>query len=156
MIATTHVREHRLALRERADTDTCPDDSSEWDDWGVGNRVPGEHHRAVVLLDNVIIGTMSWHAVFYGPTMGSRAWSMGIALAPAWRGKGWGSVAQRLLAEYLLSSAARVEACTDIANVAEQRSLEKAGFVREGVLRQAQSRVDGQHDLAMYARVRQP
>ena len=156
MIAATRRGEHLLVLRERADADACPDESSEWDDWGAGDRVPGGHHRAVVLLDEVIIGTMSWHGVFYGPTMGSRAWSMGIALAPAWRGQGWGSLAQALLAEHLLANAARVEACTDVANVAEQRSLEKAGFMREGVLHQAQERADGQHDLVMYARTRHP
>jgi RimJ/RimL family protein N-acetyltransferase len=49
-----------------------------------------------------------------------------------------------------------VEASTDIGNLAEQRSLEKAGFLREGVLRHAQERVDGQHDLVMYARTRSP
>ena len=80
---------------------------------------------------------------------------MGIALAPEWRGQGWGSVAQRLLADHLLLTAHRVEACTDIDNVAEQRSLEKAGFIREGVLRGAQMRADGRHhDLVMYAKVR--
>ncbi|MBM3686461.1 MAG: GNAT family N-acetyltransferase [Actinobacteria bacterium] len=80
---------------------------------------------------------------------------MGIALAPAWRGQGWGSVAQRLLAEQLLESAHRVEASTDIDNLSEQRSLEKAGFAREGVLRGAQMRADGRHhDLVMYARTR--
>ena len=155
MIAETQADGRSLVLRERRDEDQCPDDSSEWDDWDSGERVPGDHHRAVVLLDGVIIGTMSWHAVHYGPTVGSRAWSMGIALAPPWRGQGWGTIAQRALADHLLGSAHRVEACTDVDNVAEQRSLAKAGFVREGVLRQAQARADGMHDLVMYARVRQ-
>ena len=38
--------------------------------------------------------------------------------------------------------------------MAEQRSLEKAGFRREGVLRSAQGRADGLHDLAVYAVLR--
>ena len=64
-------------------------------------------------------------------------------------------LAQRALSDALLQSAHRVEASTDIANVAEQRSLEKAGFLREGVLRSAQFRRDGiYHDLVMYARTR--
>lgn len=154
MIAEARLDDHHVVLRMRTDDDPCPDASSPWEDWGDGEFVPGDHHRAVVLLDGAIIGTMSWHAVFYGPTIGSRAWSMGIALAPPWRGQGWGSIAQRLLAEYLLGSADRVEASTDVDNVVEQRSLEKAGFEREGILRQAQSRADGQHDLVMYARTR--
>lgn len=155
MIAFAEVDGHRLLIRARSEADECPDDSSEWDEWDDGERVPGEHHRAVVVLDDIIIGTMSWHEVYYGPTVGSRAWSMGIALAAQWRGHGWGSIAQRLLADHLLGSAHRVEASTDIDNVAEQRSLDKAGFLREGVLRGAQMRADGRHhDLAMYARVR--
>ena len=155
MIAAADVDGHRFLIRPRTEADACPDDASEWDDWDDGERVPGEHHRAVVVLDDAIIGTMSWHAVHYGPTVGSRAWSMGIALAPAWRGQGWGTVAQHLLAERLLESAHRVEASTDVDNIAEQRSLERAGFDREGILRAAQMRADGRHhDLVMYARVR--
>ncbi len=155
MIATAEVDGHRCVLRPRADDDVCPDDSSEWDAWDDGERVPGDHHRAVIVIDDMIIGTLSWHAVHYGPTIGSRAWSMGIALAAEWRGQGWGTIAQRLLADHLLASAHRVEASTDLANVAEQRSLEKAGFDREGILHRAQLRADGlHHDLVMYARVR--
>ena len=155
MIESAEVAGHRLVIRDLTDDDVVPDTSSEWEDWGGGDRVLGEHHRAVIVLDDVVIGSMSWHAVFYGPTMGSRAWSMGIALASQWRGRGWGSLAQRLLADHLLQSASRVEASTDVDNIAEQRSLEKAGFSREGVLRQAQARADAQHDLVMYARTRQ-
>jgi len=155
MIATAEVYGHRCVIRPRSDDDTCPDDSSEWDAWDDSERVPGDHQRAVIVVDGAIIGTMSWHAVHYGPTVGSRAWSMGIALTPKWRGQGWGTIAQRLLSDHLLETAHRVEASTDIDNVAEQRSLEKAGFTREGVLRAAQLRADGlHHDLVMYARVR--
>ena len=42
----------------------------------------------------------------------------------------------------------------DVTNVAEQRALERAGYVREGVLRQAQARADGQHDLVSYSLLR--
>ena len=61
-----------------------------------------------------------------------------------------------MLADYLFATTAvdRVEASTDVENIAEQRSLEKAGFVREGVIRGAQYRPDGRHDLVNYARLR--
>jgi RimJ/RimL family protein N-acetyltransferase len=36
----------------------------------------------------------------------------------------------------------------------EQRALEKAGFTREGVLRQAQWRSGGWHDQVMYSKLR--
>ena len=48
----------------------------------------------------------------------------------------------------------RVEASTDITNLAEQRALEKAGFTREGVLRKAQWRAGDWHDLVVYSLLR--
>ena len=148
----------RLEVRDLSPDDARPDESSEWDAWD-DDWLPDEEqprqHRAAVILDGDIVGTMSWHAVLYGPTRGSQAWSMGIGLASACRGKGIGSEAQRMLSEHLLLTVHRVEASTDVDNIAEQRSLEKAGFQREGVLRGAQRRADGvNHDLVMYSRTR--
>jgi RimJ/RimL family protein N-acetyltransferase len=48
----------------------------------------------------------------------------------------------------------RIEAQTDVDNVAEQRALEKAGFHREGVARGAQFRAGAYHDLVTYSRLR--
>ncbi|MEO6713505.1 MAG: GNAT family protein, partial [Mycobacteriales bacterium] len=48
----------------------------------------------------------------------------------------------------------RIEASTDVENVAEQRSLERAGFTREGVLRRAQFRSGAYHDIVLYSRLR--
>jgi RimJ/RimL family protein N-acetyltransferase len=48
----------------------------------------------------------------------------------------------------------RLEASTDIDNVAEQRALEKAGFLREGVLRHAQYRAGSWRDVVLYGRLR--
>lgn len=160
MLLTADLNGRSLTIRDLREDDVRPDESSEWDAWD-DDWLPHEEQptqqRAAVLLDGEIVGTMSWHPVLYGPTRGSRAWSMGIGLAPGARGLGVGTLAQRLLSDYLLESAHRVEASTDVANAAEQRSLEKAGFDREGVLRGAQMRADGRHhDLVMYARVRQP
>lgn len=147
-----------LVIRPRADVDDVPDVATEWDAWPDDYLPPSEPatmSRAVIEWDGVIVGTMSWHAADYGPTMGSRAWNIGIALAPAFRGKGIGTRAQRLLAEHLLMTCERVEASTDVTNAAEQRSLERAGFTREGVLRSAQHRRDGiHHDLVVYSLIR--
>jgi len=106
--------------------------------------------------DGAPIGTVGWHVVQYGPSPGSDAWNVGIDIIPEARGQGYGTEAQRLLAAYLFETtgANRVEASTDVENIAEQRSLEKAGFVREGVQRGAQYRAGAHHDLVTYARVR--
>jgi RimJ/RimL family protein N-acetyltransferase len=106
--------------------------------------------------DNSVIGDVGWHTVSYGPNDESRAFNIGVSLSPQYRGQGFGGEAQRLLVEVLfdLFDVERIEASTDIDNMAEQRSLEKAGFTREGVLRQAQFRAGGRHDLVSYSILR--
>jgi RimJ/RimL family protein N-acetyltransferase len=85
-----------------------------------------------------------------------RAFNLGIALLPEHRGHGHGAEAQRLLADYLFAHTLveRVEASTDVENLAEQGALEKAGFAREGILRHAQFREGGFHDLVLYSKLR--
>ena len=102
------------------------------------------------------VGTVGWHPVGYGPGPASMCWNIGIDLIPEGRGQGFGSEAQRLLADYLFAATKvnRVEASTDVENVPEQRSLEKAGFTREGVVRGAQFRAGTYHDLVVFARLR--
>jgi RimJ/RimL family protein N-acetyltransferase len=109
------------------------------------------------LVDRTPIGTMGWRRVqSYGPSPVSDAWNIGIELIPEGRGQGYGTEAQRLVADFLFATTAanRVEASTDADNVAEQRALEKAGFRREGTLRGAQFRAGSFHDLVSYARIR--
>jgi RimJ/RimL family protein N-acetyltransferase len=108
------------------------------------------------VADGQPIGTVAWHEVHYGPPPTSRAWNIGISLIPEARGQGLGGIAQRLLAEYLFDTtdANRVEASTDVENMAEQRALEKVGFVREGIQRGAQFRAGSHHDLVTYSRLR--
>jgi len=71
-----------------------------------------------------------------------------------YRGKGIGAVAQRLLADELHQQGiVRVEAQTDIENIAEQKALENAGFKYEGTLRKAQGRADGLHDIQVWSHI---
>ena len=106
--------------------------------------------------DDRVVGTISWHRVSYGPNQRSAAWMIGIDLIPEGRGQGLGTEAQRLLADWLFETtgANRVEASTDVDNLAEARSLDKAGFIREGVNRGAQFRAGRYHDLVLFARLR--
>ena len=108
------------------------------------------------IADGRPIGTISWHLERYGPNEESCAWNVGIALIPEARGQGHGTEAQRLAADFLFATTTihRVEASTDVDNVAEQRSLEKAGYRREGILRGVQDRAGAWHDLVKYARLR--
>ena len=117
-----------------------------------------DHNGTLIIerLNGEPVGTVQWRAVHYGPPDDSRAWNIGIEIRPSARGQGLGADAQRLLADWLFTNtnANRVEAQTDIENVAEQRSLEKAGYTREGVTRGSQFRLGGYHDLVMYSRLR--
>jgi RimJ/RimL family protein N-acetyltransferase len=108
------------------------------------------------IADGAPIGTVGWHRVSYGPNPESSVWNFGIDLRPEARGQGHGSEAQRLLADWLFehTDANRVEASTDIENIAEQRALEKAGYTREGIARGAQFRAGRYRDLITYARLR--
>ena len=88
-----------------------------------------------VIADGTPVGTVSWHEVRYGPNPESAALNFGIELIADARGHGYGTDAQVLLTEYLFSQTTinRLEAGTDVENIPEQRSLEKAGFRREGI-----------------------
>ncbi|MDQ2807887.1 MAG: GNAT family N-acetyltransferase [Chloroflexota bacterium] len=111
---------------------------------------------AVTDTQGTLLGTVSWRQLRTGPSPHSWCWSIGISLLPAQRGQGYGASAQRSLAAYLLEQTPvpRIEADTDLTNIAEQRALEKAGFRREGVLRQAQWRAGQWHDMVLYAVLR--
>ena len=117
-----------------------------------------EENGTLVIEDEAgtLLGDVGWRAVGYGPNTASRAYNIGIALLPQHRGRGYGSAAQEALATYLFRTTAvqRVEASTDVENLPEQRSLEKAGFQREGVLRRAQYRAGTWHDMVLYSRLR--
>ena len=108
------------------------------------------------LADGVAIGSVGWHRVGYGPNPESECLNIGIAIIPEARFQGYGVEAQRRLAAHLFETTAinRVEAQTDVDNVAEQRALEKAGFHREGIARGAQFRGGAYHDLVTYAKLR--
>jgi RimJ/RimL family protein N-acetyltransferase len=103
-----------------------------------------------------LLGTVGWKATQHGPSPTARALNVGILLQPHARGRGYGTEAQRRLAEYLFETTLveRLEAGTDVDNVAEQRALEKAGFSREGVMRHAQFRAGSWHDIVLYSRLR--
>jgi diamine N-acetyltransferase len=62
---------------------------------------------------------------------------LGYALGPNERGKGYCSEAVELVVDYLFLSKdiVRIQAQTDVRNVASQKILEKAGFKKEGTIR---------------------
>lgn len=161
------VTEADLALLETWDAD--PDYLGAYNTFGLRpagqtRRSFTEHHyftddRGKLLAATKageVVGDVTYRRVQHGGGIANRVYEIGVTIAPAQRGRGYGAEAQRLLAAYLFATypIARVQATTDITNVAEQRALERAGFSREGVLRQAQFRAGSWHDLVMYSKLR--
>jgi RimJ/RimL family protein N-acetyltransferase len=167
------IVESDLSLLERIYDD--PVDASEFGFFGFKN--PGHIRRrfadGFITLDSgklavvrdgepgevgsdgdVFVGDVGWFRVTTGPN--SFTWNIGIGLLAKERGKGYGTLAQRLLVEYLFSytQAYRIEAGTEVDNIAEQRALEKAGFTREGVVRGACFRGGIWRDMVSYSIVR--
>ncbi|MER6953047.1 MULTISPECIES: GNAT family protein [unclassified Streptomyces] len=103
--------------------------------WAENGMLSADGGYLMVTADTDTLGFVAWRKVVTVPH--SYYWNMGIQLLPQAQGRGVGTQAQRLLARYLFAHtpAARIEAHTDVENIAEQRALEKAGFTREGVLR---------------------
>ena len=103
--------------------------------------------------DRAFAGFVVWRAVGSGPVV---CYNIGVLLLPECRGRGLGSAAQCLLADYLFSTtlANRVEAGTEAENVAEQRALEKAGFQKEGLHRGRGFRDGRMVDGLTFARLR--
>ena len=114
--------------------------------WAENRLISDDIGILMVVRDGDRLGFVSWHKV---P-------SIGIALLPEARGKGHGTQAQRLLARYLFAhtTVQRIEAATEVGNVAEQRALEKAGFTREGVHRCVGWRDGAYRDGVWYSMLR--
>jgi RimJ/RimL family protein N-acetyltransferase len=70
---------------------------------------------------------------------GTKQLEIGYSLVPSERGKGYCTEAVEIMVDYLFLSreTVRIQACTDIRNLASQKVLEKAGFKREGIMRNA-------------------
>lgn len=102
------------------------------------------------------VGRVEWFPATWGRPATSTCWTIALGLLPAWRGKGLGALAQGALREYLFrhTRAERIQAFTDIDNIAERRSLERCGFRLEGVLRRAQWRQGQWHDQVLYSALR--
>jgi [ribosomal protein S5]-alanine N-acetyltransferase len=123
--------------------------------WEEDGWLGAEHGRLAVDCSGTFAGDVSYKDRSHGVSKGA-VYEIGIALLPEHRGHGVGTTAQRLLVEYLFENtpAHRLEAFTEVENVAEQRALEKVGFEREGVRRAGHFRAGAWRDSVLYALLR--
>src|SRR4051794_15842148 len=84
-----------------------------------------------------------------------RRGEIGYWVAPGARARGTATRAVRLLAPWALRELrlARLALLTDVDNVASQRVAERAGFNREGILREYEERKGERHDVVAYSLV---
>lgn len=111
--------------------------------------------RLIIMCDDAVVGNLLWGRTTYGmPDWW--CWNIGITVLPEFRNQGIGTTAQRLLVRHLFETtvAERIEAYTDIDNIAEQRALEKVGFTKDGLIRCAQFRRGQWRDLYLYSILR--
>ena len=107
-------------------------------------------YLAVALGDGSCAGWVNWRQA------GKYGVEVGISLFPEHRGRGVGTEAQRQLVSYLFDTTTvhRVQAGTEVDNVAEQKALEAVGFRREGVHRGVYFRDGRWRDSVTYGLLR--
>ncbi len=121
-----------------------------------GYVAPDSTALAVVLSDGTLAGIASWKVRNRSDPDKGLSYEIGLALLPEHRGHGLGTMAQRLLVDYLLNSTTvhRLEAFTDAENIAEQKALERIGFQREGLMREVVFQNGSWRDAVIYALLR--
>lgn len=129
--------------------DKARDIERRWRDDGLVGE--DASYLAVELEDGSCAGWVTWRAM-----VSSTNFEIGIALFPDHRSHGVGTRAQQKLVSYLFdtTTANRLQAGTELDNVAEQRSLERVGFRREGVQRGLYFRAGAWRDSVMYGLLR--
>jgi len=155
--------EVRLRPFEQGEFSTAVEPEAEYDDFGpqagYGSPPPcrlEEQGAMAVEADGELVGMVSWVWQRWGPNAGSSNPMIGIWLLAGHRGRGIGTAAQRQLVDLFFrhTPTNRVEAGTDVDNLAEQRALEKVGLTREGTARGAQWRDGAYRDVCTYAVLR--
>jgi RimJ/RimL family protein N-acetyltransferase len=153
----------RLRPLEQGEFGRAWEQEAEFDDFGpkAGFAAPPpcrleEQGTLAIEADGDLVGVVSWIWQRWGPNGGSRNPMIGVWLLAAHRGRGIGTSAQRQLVDLFFrhTPTNRVEAHTDVDNLAEQRALEKVGMTHEGTTRGAQWRNGAYRDGYTYSVLR--
>lgn len=122
--------------------------------WAEDGLVGPDSGTLVVARADQRLGLVNWRRRPITPA--ASCWVIGVIMLPQARGRGDGAQAHRLLARYLFAhtTAHRIEAGTEVDNIAEQRALEKAGFTREGMMRGVGWRDGTWRDGVLYSLLR--
>ena len=126
-------------------------------EWFIGTFAPAQRESGAGIVFAIecagrLVGAIDLKHVNWA----SKVAEVGYWVAPWARGRGVASRATRALAEWAIRGHGfeRVEIFAAMGNTASQRAAEKAGFVREGVARNAGYVHDGRVDLVLFSLVR--
>jgi len=122
--------------------------------WAENGLLDDDGGHLMVVLGHERLGMVTWERAPTGPR--SSCWTVGVALLPQARGRGYASQAIGALVDHLFAHTPvqRVQAYPEAGDTAEQQALERAGFAREGVLRAFTFRAGAWRDVAVYGAVR--
>jgi RimJ/RimL family protein N-acetyltransferase len=122
--------------------------------WDENGLISPDGGTLMVIRGDELVGAVTWRRHETAPA--SHCWQMGIGLLPEARGHGYGTETHRLLVRYLFAHTTvyRIEAATEVGNIAEQKALEKTGFTREGVMRGIRWRGGAWRDEVLYSILR--
>ena len=125
-------------------------------EWFIGTFAPAQRESGAGIVFAIesagrLVGVIDLKHVNWS----SKVAEVGYWVAPWARGRGVASCATRALAEWAIRGHGfeRVEVFAALGNTASQRAAEKAGFVREGVARNAGYVHDGRVDLVLFSLV---
>ncbi|WP_433242450.1 GNAT family N-acetyltransferase [Streptosporangium sp. CA-135522] len=126
---------------------------SQWLSHGVHELYrSGQGVHLAMDADGLVVGAISLFKTLWG----AGTTEVGYGVHPLHRGRGYAPEAVRGLARRLFETTdlRRIELRVNLDNTASLRVAEKAGFIREGVLRAAEMEEDGPHDVVVFGLLR--
>lgn len=132
-----------------------PYDLEEAENFVRGSGISYRNHQGVVFLieyQGQLAGTIGLHTI----NLGDHCTEVGYWMESSHRGKGLCTAALTLIADFTLNvlTFRRIEGLADFDNLPSQRVMERAGFQREGILRNRLTKPDGrQIDMVLFSKV---
>ena len=123
--------------------------AAEWLDWYEQGRRSGEREGFAIVEDGAFLG------LALAPAIADGTVELGYVVAPAGRGRGLAPAALRMLTDWAFADrgVVRAELRISASNGASQRVAEKAGYIREGVLRSVHFKQGRRDDMEIWSRL---
>ncbi len=123
--------------------------AAEWLGWYEEGRRSGVREGFAIVEDGTFLG------LALAPSIVDGTAELGYVVAPAARGRGLAPAALRMLTDWAFAErgVARAELRISTSNGASQRVAEKAGYIRDGVLRSVHFKQGRRDDMEIWSRL---